>query len=175
MNWPKEKWQQDKYYYGLTKRKMTTGQILPWPDQKKKWQQDKYYHELTKRKMTTGQILPWPDQKKNDNRTNTTMNWPKEKWQQDKYYHHLTKRKITKGQILPWPDQKKNDKRTNNDLQNILKIETHEPHKNEMNSNVTEGKQFYLGVCTALLFFFYQNRPFTLIYIQTLSTMRCLA
>jgi Ca2+-dependent lipid-binding protein len=68
---------------------------------------------LNKRKMTKGQILPSPDQKKNDNKTNTTMNWPKEKWQQDKYYHDLTKRKMTKEQILPWPDQKKNDKRTN--------------------------------------------------------------
>jgi hypothetical protein len=43
---------------------------------------------------------------------------------------------MTTGQILPSPDQKKNDKRTNNDLQNILKIETHEPHKNEMNSEI---------------------------------------
>jgi hypothetical protein len=33
----------------------------------------KYYQDLTKRKMTKGQILPWPDQKENDKRTNTTI------------------------------------------------------------------------------------------------------
>jgi hypothetical protein len=32
-----------------------------------------FFFDLTKRKMTKGQILPSPDQKKNDNRTNTTM------------------------------------------------------------------------------------------------------
>ena len=127
MTWPKEKWQKNKYYHDLTRRKMTTRQILLWSDQKKndnktnttmiwpeeKWQKDKYYLHLTKRKMTTGQILPWSDQKKNDNKTNTTMIWRKEKWQKDKYYLHLTKRKMTTGQILPSPDQKKNDNRTN--------------------------------------------------------------